>query len=175
MLVASSNFLVPNATFFVELAAFLIVLFILGRYILPRINQIVEERQAAIRQGLTDAEEAKRRHEEAEEEYKRLIGEARSQARGVIDEANKMAEQLRAEKRHQADREYEQRVAQASVDIDAQARRVSEDLRRQAADLAIAVAERVIGEGLDAQAQRGLIDRTIAEVEAQNGAAGASA
>jgi F-type H+-transporting ATPase subunit b len=166
MELASSNFLVPNGTFIVELVAFLIVLAVLGKYVLPYISKPMEERQATIRQALVDAEEAKRRAAEAEAEYKRLIAEARSEARGVVEEANKLAEQLRSERREQAEREYEQKVHQATSDIDAQARRAAEELRQQVADLAIAVAERILGEGIDAQAQRSLIDRTIAEVSA---------
>ncbi len=162
--IASSNFLVPNGTFFVELAAFLIVLFLLGRYVLPPLNKIMDERQTTIRQALADAEEAKRRAAEAEEEYKRVIGEARTQARAVVEEANKMAEQVRAERRQQAEQEYERIVNSAYADIEAQARRASEELRQQTADLAIAVAERVIGQGIDRGAQSSLIDRTIAEI-----------
>lgn len=162
--IASSNFLVPNGTFFVELAAFLIVLFLLGRYVLPPLNKIMDERQTTIRQALADAEEAKRRAAEAEEEYKRVISEARTQARAVVEEANKMAEQVRAERRQQAEQEYERIVGSAYADIEAQARRASEELRQQTADLAIAVAERVIGQGIDRSAQSSLIDRTIAEI-----------
>ena len=58
MLLGSSNFLVPNATFIVELVAFLVVLGVLAKYILPYISKPMEERQATIRQALTDAEEA---------------------------------------------------------------------------------------------------------------------
>lgn len=171
MLVASSNFLVPNSTFFVELASFLIVIYLLGRYVLPPINRIMEERQATIRQALADAEEAKRRSAESEQEYKRIINEARTQARTVVEEANRMAEQARAERRQQAEAEYERIVSSAQADIEAQARRAQEELRQQAADLAIAVAERVIGEGIDRQAQASLINRTIDEVAASAGAA----
>jgi F-type H+-transporting ATPase subunit b len=167
--VLATNFLVPNATFFVELAAFLIVLGILAKYVLPIINKAVDERQATIRQGLADAEEAKRRSAEAEEEYKRAISEARTEARAVVDEANRLAEQVRTDKRAQADQEYEQRLARAQEDINARTRQANEELRRNTADLAIAVAERVVGEGLDPEAHRNLIDRTIAEVEASGG------
>jgi F-type H+-transporting ATPase subunit b len=169
---ASSNFLVPNATFVVELVAFLLVLFVLGKYVLPYISAPMEERQKTIRQALVDAEEAKRRAAEAEEEYKRAISEARAQARGLVDEANKMAEQLRAERRQQADEEYDRIISRARVDIDAQVRQAAEALRQQVGDLAISVVEKVLGEGLDTQAHQSLIDRTIAEVEAQAGAAG---
>ena len=135
MVVGSENFLVPNATFFVELAAFLLVLFILGRYVLPRITKPMEERQATIRQALEDAEEAKRRAAEAEEEYERILARARA-------------------------------------DIDAQVRQASETLRQQVGDMAVSVVEKVLGDGLDQQSHLSLVDRTIAEVEAQAGATG---
>jgi F-type H+-transporting ATPase subunit b len=171
VVLASSNFLVPNATFFVELAAFIVVVWILGRFILPYITKGMDQRQATIRQALTDAEEAKRRAAEAEADYKQAIGEARAQARAVVDEANRLAEQMRAEKRQQADEEYERVLARAQTDIDAQVRQASEALRQQVGDLAISVVEKVLGEGLNPSVHHDLIDRTIAEVEAQSGPA----
>jgi F-type H+-transporting ATPase subunit b len=173
VLVASSNFLVPNATFVVELAAFLIVVFVLGKYIIPPINKIMDERQAVIRRALADAEEAKQRAAEAEEEYKRIVGEARTQARSVVEEANKMAELARTERRQQAETEYERIVTSAGAEVEAQTRRAQEELRQQAADLAIAVAEKVLGEGIDRSAQAGFINRAIDQVAA--GAAGGTA
>lgn len=170
MLEASSNFLVPNATFVVELVAFLAVLGALAKWVLPVINKSMEERQATIRQALADAEEAKRRAVEAEEEYKRRVGEAQAQARALTDEARRLAEQLRAERRQQADEEYERIIGRAREDIEAQTRRAAEELRRGAADLAINVVEKVLGEGLDEQTHRALINRTINEVETQAGA-----
>jgi F-type H+-transporting ATPase subunit b len=175
VVLASSNFLVPNGTFVVELVAFLLVVFILGRYILPYISKPMEERQATIRQALADAEEAKRRATEAEAEYKRVISEARTQARSVVDEASKLAEQARTERRQLAEQEADRLVERAREEIDSQVRRASEELRRQAAEMAISVAEKVVGEALDADAHRNLIDRTIAEVEAQSGSTEVSA
>jgi F-type H+-transporting ATPase subunit b len=166
VLVASSNFLVPNSTFIVELVAFLIVVFVLGRYILPPISKIMDERQATIRQALADADEAKRRAADAQEEYKRIVNEARTQARAVVEEANKMAELNRTERRQQAEAEYERIVASAGAEVEAQTRRAQEELRQQAADLAIAVAEKVLGEGIDRTAQAGFINRTIDQVTA---------
>jgi F-type H+-transporting ATPase subunit b len=171
-MLATSNFLVPNATFVVELVAFLLTLGVLAKYVLPVINKTMDERQATLRQALTDAEEAKRRAAESEEEYKRVVSEARSQARGIIDEANKMGEQTIADRRQRAESEAEQIIGRARQEIDLQARRASEDLRQQAADLAITVAEKVLGEGIDASAHRQLIDRTIAEVDSRSGSEG---
>jgi F-type H+-transporting ATPase subunit b len=167
---ASSNFLVPNLTFVFELVAFLIVIGVLAKYVLPPIQAAMEARQGTIRQALTDAETAKQRAAEAESEYRRILDDARAQARSMVDEAGRLAEQLRADRRAQAEEEYQRTIDRATADIDAAARRASEELRRQSADLIIAVVEKVV-EGLDANAHRELIDRTIAEVESQSATA----
>ncbi len=163
--VAASNFLVPNSTFVVELVAFLGVLYFLRRYVLPRVNGAIEQRQKKIQQGVEDAEKAKKRAEEAEADYRKTIDRARQEARTLIDEANRLGEQLKVELRQKGEQEYERLVSRAQSDIDASARRVSEELRQNMSDTVIMVVRKVVGEGLDADAHRELIDRTISEVE----------
>jgi F-type H+-transporting ATPase subunit b len=167
VLVASTNFLVPNGTFIVEIIAFLLVLAALAKWVLPPVQQAMSQRQQTLAEALANAEQAKRRAEEAEAEYRRVIGEARSEARRLVEEANRLAEQLRAEKRQQAEQEYEGIVGRARADIQAEARRAAEELRQQIADLAIAVVEKVLGDGLDAETHRALVERAIADLEVQ--------
>ena len=164
----ASNFLVPNATFVVELIAFLIVLGLLARYVLPRLNSVMEARQQAIRQSLADAETAKHQAEEGAVEYRETLEQARTEARAIVDEANRAAEALRASRREQGEAEYERIVSRAQTDIDAAARRAEEDVRRDVSSLVMEVVERVIGAGFDASGHRDLIDRTIGEVEAES-------
>ena len=166
-MIVASNFLVPNATFVVELIAFLLVLAFLAKYVLPPVNKMVDQRQATIRQALEDAETAKRKAAEAETEYKRLIDEARAEARALVDEANRAGEHVRADLNERGEQEYQRRVALAAADIEASARRASEDIRRDVAELVVTVVERVIGEGFDSDAHRELINRTIGQVEAE--------
>ncbi len=166
-MLATNNFLVPNGTFVVELIAFLIVLGLLAKYVVPVLNETMERRQTTIKEALADAEEAKRRSQAAEAEYKAAIDKARADARALMDETNKMAEQVKADRRQQAEEEYERIVGRARHDINAEVRRASEQLRQQVADLTIAVAEKVLGENLDAAAHRSFIERTIADIESQ--------
>ncbi|MDQ6839252.1 MAG: F0F1 ATP synthase subunit B, partial [Actinomycetota bacterium] len=114
--VVGANFLVPNSTFVVELIAFLIVLFVLRKYILPRLSGVLDERQKTIRQGVEDAEKAKQRAEEAEADYRRTIEEAHQQARTMVDEANRLGEQLKVELRQKGEQEYERIVSRAQSD-----------------------------------------------------------
>ncbi len=169
--VVGANFLVPNSTFVVELVAFLIVLYILRKYVLPRLNGVLDERQKTIRKGVEDAEKAKQRAEEAEADYRKTIDQARQEARTMVDEANRLGEQLKVELRQKGEQEYERIVSRARSDIDASARRASEELRQNLSETVILVVRKVVGEGLDTDAHRELIDRTISEVEQEATAA----
>src|SRR3954463_13847698 len=75
--VASGNFLVPDATFIAELIAFLIILGILGKYVLPPIQKAMRERQELIRKQVEDSEEAKTKLAEAERAYQNALNGAR--------------------------------------------------------------------------------------------------
>jgi F-type H+-transporting ATPase subunit b len=172
VLVATSNFLVPNWTFVIELVIFLLVLAILAKYILPPVNRAMEARQKQIEQNIGDAEEAKQRARQLQEQQQQTLEQGRAEARALKDEAAKIGEQLREELRKQGEEEYRRLVERATVDIDASARRAAEELRAQVAGLVMVVAERVLGEGITIAGQEQLVDRAITEIERQAAADG---
>lgn len=175
MLLASSNFLVPNATFVVELVIFLVVLWALSKWILPPVNRAMDDRQKSIVRSINDAEEAKKRSLELEEQHKRLLEEGRAEARSLKDEAVKIGEQLREELRKQGEEEYRRLVERASADIDAASRRAAEELRVQVAGLVMDVVERVLGEGITLRDQEKLVELATADIERQAAASAAAA
>jgi F-type H+-transporting ATPase subunit b len=175
MLLASSNFLVPNATFVAELLAFLLLLAFLSKKVLPPINGAIEKRQQAIASNINEAEEAKKRSLELEEQHKKLLEEGRAEARSLKDEATKIGEQLREELRKQGEEEYRRLVERASSDIDAASRRAAEELRVQVAGLVMDVVERVLGEGITVRDQEKLVEMATADIERQAAASAAAA
>ena len=94
----TSNFLVPNGTFFIELAAFLLLFFLLTRYVIPPINAAMERRQAAIKQEFAELDEAKAEAKGAEEEYKAQLADARKEAARIREEAREQGSAIVAEK-----------------------------------------------------------------------------
>jgi F-type H+-transporting ATPase subunit b len=162
-----SNFLVPGSTFIIELVAFLGVLWVLSRYVYPRLRAAMEQRQSVIRQSLEDAETARRRAEEADAEYRRTMERARQESRAMVEEANRQAQRVQEETREQAQQESRRIVAQAQTQIEAATRQATEGLRQHVSETVIAVVEKVVGEAMDARAHQELIDRTIAEVEGE--------
>src|ERR1700730_9246248 len=77
---AAGNFLVPNMTFVVELMAFVIVLGVLWRYVIPPVQQAMNARQDMARQLLSDSAEAKQLLEKAQTAYQTAMADARRDA-----------------------------------------------------------------------------------------------
>src|SRR5690242_17938898 len=97
MLIADSNFLIPNATLIVELIAFLIVLGVIGKYVLPRLNEALDARSAQIKSELEAADAAKADAAKADEDRRSELEGARQQAREIVAQANRTAEQVKTE------------------------------------------------------------------------------
>lgn len=174
MYVATSNFLVPNGTFIVELVVFLLLLGVLAKWIIPPINRAMDDRLEKIQRNISDAEEAKQKAQELEDQYQKTLEQGRAEARALKDEAAKIGEQLRAELRQQGEDEYRRLLDRANQDIEASTRRATEELRTQVAGLVMDVVERVLGEGITLADQEQLVQRAIADVDRQS-AVGAAA
>ncbi len=165
MLISSSNFLVPNATFFVELIAFVLLLGIVAKWILPPINGVMVKRQEEIAQSLTVIDDAKVKMEEATAAYEQAMVKARDDARNALEQANRIAEEIRAEAQEKAKADYDRLVARATTDIEAARQQALRDLQEQAAELALVIAGKVVDAELDAERHRHLIDEVVSTVE----------
>ncbi len=170
-MIASSNFLVPNGTLIVEIVAFLIVLFVIGKYVLPPLNRTLEERQQQIRASLAQAEEARAEADETRAQRQQILDEARQQAREMVAQANATAERLRTEAVDRAQQEHDRILAAAEDEIAAARRRAVEEVSAQLGALAMAVARQVVGREVDASAHRALIDEAVAALQASSDAA----
>ena len=80
-----------NATFFAELLAFCIFVFITYRYIWPSMENLLEDRRKEISDGLEAASQSQRKLEEANKESAMIIDEAKAEASSLINQANSRA------------------------------------------------------------------------------------
>jgi len=175
MPLATNNFLIPNGTFIVVLLAFLAVLGVIGRYVLPILNKALTERQDKIRGELEAADKAKADAEEADTERRALLEQARAQAREILSQAATAADQakLRAEADAQAIHDRIVQAADAEVTIARHA--AVEEVTARVGEIVLAAAERVIGREIRAADHQELIDEAIAAVRAESDGADAGA
>jgi F-type H+-transporting ATPase subunit b len=165
MALASSNFLVPNGTLIVEVVAFLIVLFVIGRYVLPILNKTLEERQEEIRTSLEAAETARTEADETRAQRQGILDEARTQAREIVAQANKVAEGVATQSEERGQQEYERLVRAAETDIALARQRAVDEVSSQLGALVMSVARQVIGREIDATSHRALIDEAVAALQ----------
>lgn len=171
----TSNFLVPNGTFLIELAAFLLLFWLLTRYIIPFINDAMTRRQEAIRAEFAELDEAKAEAKGAEEEYKAQLADARKEAARIREEAREQGSAIVAEAREQATVEANRVKEQAQAQIAAERQAALTSLRAEVGSLATTLAGRIVGESLeDDERSTRVVDRFLADLEALESAKGAT-
>jgi F-type H+-transporting ATPase subunit b len=158
-----------NGTVIVELITFLVMLAILARYVYPEIVKLAEARQQVIAEQLKEAEKARAEAEGSLKEAAAKLDDARKTAQSVIDAATKSGEQLRQELKQKAEQESKRTVEAAKKEIEAERERAVQSVRSEVANLVVAATEKVIGETLDDDRHRRLIDKAIEEVGTSRG------
>jgi F-type H+-transporting ATPase subunit b len=144
--------------------AFAIIFFFFWKWVLPRINTLLEERRQQIQGQLENAEQTRQQAEQELADYRSQLANAREEGNRIIEEARKTADQLRRDIQTGAEQEAQNTVARAQDEIRAERDRVFNELRTQVADLAVDLAGRVVGQSLDKQSHERLIDDYIEQV-----------
>jgi F-type H+-transporting ATPase subunit b len=158
-----------NGTVIVELITFVVMLAVLARYVYPEIVKLAEARQRTIAEQLKEAEQARTEAEQRLKEAEAKLDDARKTAQTVIDAATKSGEQLRQDLKQKAEEESKRTVEAARKEIEAERERAIQSVRNEVATLVVAATEKVIGETLDDEKHRRLIDKAIEEVNAGRG------
>jgi len=163
----TNNFLVPNGTFFVELIAFAVIVYVLAKFIIPPVNKAMADRQDAIRKQFAELDQAKADAHAAEEEFRKQIADARHEAARIREEAREQGAAIVAEMREQAQAEANRIVEHAHTQIDADRQQAVTSLRAEVGSLATELAGRIVGESLEDQARQSrVVDRFLADLEA---------
>ncbi|MDQ0377627.1 F0F1 ATP synthase subunit B [Amycolatopsis thermophila] len=167
MILAADNPVAPDVVELgLGLVAFLVLLFLLAKFAVPRFEALFEERAAKIEGGIKQAEQAQRAAAEALTRYRDQLADARAEAARIRDEARAEGDRLRAELRAEAQEEARRLIAQGEADLTEQRGRIAAEMRPELSRLAVQLAERIVGESLAEEAQRrGTVDRFLTELE----------
>ncbi len=142
---------------------FIFLLVVLRLFAYGPLMKMLHDRTERIREGLQAAEKGKEAQAEANREAQEALDAARREGQGVIAQAQQVAQRLQEEGRQQAQVQAEALLERARGEIQLERDNAIGELRREFADLAIAAAEKVIGQSLDRAAHQRLIEQTLAE------------
>jgi F-type H+-transporting ATPase subunit b len=146
--------------------AFAIVFYFLWKWVIPRVNALLEERRQQIQGEIERAEATRGEADHLLTDYREQLAGARDEANRIIEEGRRTADQLRRDLQAKAEEEASATVARAQDEIRAERDRVFEDLRAQIGDIAVELAARVVNQSLDKKAHEKLIDDYIEQVGA---------
>ena len=142
------------------------MLFILLRiFLFKPINKIRDERTRTIQNDLDSARKAKDEAEELRQQYENSISDAKEQANQIMMKAHENAESERAAIIRKSQEEADRIVADADKTIENERKRALRQAQSEIADLAIEAASKIIGENVDDEKNRKLVDKFLSEEE----------
>jgi F-type H+-transporting ATPase subunit b len=151
----------------IQAGAFVILAFVLGRFVFGPIGAQVEARQKEIVDTLEQAASDRRAMEQSRAEYeKRLAGieaEAREHIKEAVGKANEEAAAILAEARQDASDQREKAVAE----IEQERKKAIAQIRAEMADLAVLAASKVLEREITPKVHRELISDFIGDVGAR--------
>jgi F-type H+-transporting ATPase subunit b len=149
--------------------AFAILFFFMWKWVLPRLNTLLEERRSKIQGELEKAETTRVEADQLLADYRAQLANAREESRQIIEEARQAADQMRQDIQATATDEAQATVLRAQEEIRAERDRVFQELRAQVGEIAVELAGRVVGQSLDPGTHSRLIDDYIDEVTGGGG------
>jgi F-type H+-transporting ATPase subunit b len=151
----------------VSIVNFLVILYLLRRYLWGPILTVLINRAEKIREGLAMAEAARAERERMKAEVERLLADARRDAQDIAERTTKAAEAAAADIRTQAKAEADRIRERGREDATQLHDQALAQLRSELAGMVVLAASRVLGREVDAQKHRELIEQSLDEAAGQ--------
>jgi F-type H+-transporting ATPase subunit b len=141
----TSNFLIPNGTFFFVLAIFLIVLGVIGTLVVPPVQRVLRERDAMVAKTTADNKKATEQFDAAQADYEEAMKEARVQASSLRDNARAEGRKVVDGARARAEQQVMSTLQVAAEQLKRERDAVELDLRTNVAAMSATLASRILG------------------------------
>jgi ATP synthase F0 subunit b len=157
------------AEFIGELIAFVVIAYVLWRYVIPPVRTIMRKQQETIHKQVDNAKQAHERLAAAELKLQEAVAEARTEAAKIRDAARADAQRIVEEMRALAEREVERIRQRGQEDLETLRLQVIRELRQRIGQLAVAAATDLVTRHLsDDRRRASTVDRLLDELEAMS-------
>lgn len=149
----------------VQIISFLLLVFILGKWVYPWLMKSVDERQAKIEAANKAAEEATKAAEDAEEKMQALLEDARKQAADIVATARQESAAQLAESEAKAKKHAEHIVESAHDQLQKDILAARKALEKDTIELVALATEKVVRQKVDSKTDADLIGQAIKEAK----------
>ena len=144
---------------------FLVLVALLAKFAWRPLLRALEERQASIRASLDEARQAREDLQRVQLDAERLLAEARVEAGQIIARTREDAGRFREELKQKAQADAATLVKNAERQIQLETTRAVEQLRREAVDLSVTIASKILQRNVSKEDNERLIDDTLRQLE----------
>jgi F-type H+-transporting ATPase subunit b len=144
---------------------FLVLLGLLAKFAWKPLLGALDSRQETIRKSLDDAQKAKEELERLQAQSAQMLRQARLDADAIISKTYTDAEKLGEELRQKAREESEGIVKNAQRQIQNETGRALQEIRREAVDLSVTIASKLLERHVSKEDNARLIDETLKQIE----------
>jgi len=149
----------------VELVSFLILLFVLGKFLFKPVMKLLENRSNQIKTTLDTIESQKQNIEKIKQDYQNQLEELNKKASQIIQEAAKKGEEERQKIIDKSQKEANKILEKAELAIEKEKEKALLELKMQTADLSILAASKILEHTIDESMAHHLIDEFIEEID----------
>ena len=159
----------PDPGLFIwTILTFLVLVALLTKFAWTPLLTALDRRQATIRKALDDAALAQKELERLNAESAQILKRARVEAEALLSQSRSDGERLREEIRQKARIEADHTVKAAERQIQLETSRALLQIRREAVDLSVMIASKIIGRNLSKEDNESLIDETLKQFESRH-------
>lgn len=137
-----------SSLIFWEVVSFAILLWVLYKFAFPPILETLETRERKIKESLEQAERSRVEAERRLKDYEAKLSAAGKEAEAILAQAKERAQRLLEENEQRLTAEAERIKGEATREIEQERRRAVQEIRTHTTDLALSVAEKVVGRSL---------------------------
>ena len=160
-----SPFEVNFGLFFWTWLVFGVLMFVLWKFAFPAILKATEEREQTIARQLDEATRANTEAQTLLDQNRKLLAEARHQAQSLLAEAKAAIDKERTAATEKTRQEQEALLDRSRREIVVERDKAMTELRREAVDLSLAAAARLLGRRMDSAADRALVEEYLSSLE----------
>ncbi|HET6734619.1 F0F1 ATP synthase subunit B, partial [Mycobacterium sp.] len=154
------------STFIGQLVGFAVIVFIIWKYVVPPVRNMMQRQQEVVRTQLSDHAEAEKKVTDADKEHAKALEEAKAEAAKVIEDARHDAESIAEQLRAQADVELERIKTQGAQQIRLLRGQLIRELRQSLGAESVHRAGDLVRDFVaDPSEQSETVDRFLAELD----------
>jgi F-type H+-transporting ATPase subunit b len=147
----------------------IVILFILLRiFLFKPINKIIDERTKSVQNDIDSAKKSMEEAEHLKSEYTETLANTKAEAQQIIMKAREEAAAVHKESLLNSQEEANKIIENANKTVENERKKAIQDAQSYVADLAIAAASKIIGENVDDEKNRKLVDEFLAEEGSKN-------